>query len=140
MEIFEGKSITLISKNASLNNLGDFINNGTVHNDLAPAVSEFLETGFMNFGEYKGSGHITGDWINYGTITKPSNPLGRTILGGKYTEHGETAIELGGTDNKGFHRTESAHDFIEVKGDMVIGEKASSQVYLANGFELKLNQ
>ena len=132
----------VIKSNASLFNspASTITNNGTIDNSEAPSRIIDQSTGFKNFGTYSGTGHITNDWQNNGVI-QPGNSSGGMLFGGSYTQNaGSKEIQLGGTENYDFHRRNTEHDFIEVKGDMIIGDDVQLDVSLIDDFELEVDQ
>ena len=119
---------------------GDFRNDGIIDNSKFPSLTIDQITGFTSSGTYSGTGHVTSDWVNNGDI-KPGNSSGGMLFGGSYTQNaGLKEIELGGTEHFDFHRTDTQHDFIEVNGDMNIGENVQLEVSLIDEFELDLDQ
>ena len=122
---------------ASLENMGEFYNYGTIYNNAYVLNDKGATFKNLGTGKIVGNGLHVGALTNHGMIS-PGNSAGGYIIDGDLThaDQGLKMIELGGSDDGDRDQNCTDHDFIDVTGDLLI-DGGRLEVALIDGHQLK---
>ncbi|MCH2182716.1 MAG: PEP-CTERM sorting domain-containing protein [Mariniblastus sp.] len=105
-----------------LEHQGRFTNKGSFYGD------------FTNYGAIDGTGNITGDVVDHGTMAVGNSTGAKTIVGNYFKVDGSKHVELDGLFDGGGDQSLTEYDFLDVTGNVELGGVLDLEVLA--GFEL----